>query len=140
MSDPHTNDESTRDTDPSELAPNHEEPSQMSDRAILVALLEEVRDGAKRLAAVEARLNGFDARLCKLEREVCELARRAHDADERLGKLLALTTTLAEELLEDRQRVVELETWRTKHERGNTHCVTCPNSAEESTVGVGGGG
>jgi chromosome segregation ATPase len=138
MSDQHMNDESTRDTDPSELVPNHGDPSKMSDRAILVALLEEVRDGAKRLDSVDARLNGFDARLCNLEREVCELSRRAHDSDERLGKLLELNTSLAEELLEDRQRVVALETWRTRHERGNTHCETCQNHSEPAAVGIGG--
>lgn len=54
--------------------------------------------------------------------------------------ILSLMRTFTDERLKDRQRIVSLEDWKVRHERGNEHCQSCPyHDKHESQIGAVGG-
>lgn len=86
--------------------------------------------GTRIAVAMRAKQDAFEAHISD---ELAEIRKQNES-------ILSLLQTLTDERFEDRQRVVSLEDWKVRHERGNEHCRTCPHHEEhESQIGAVGG-
>lgn len=86
--------------------------------------------GTRIAIAMRAKQDAFEAHI---RDELAEIRKQNES-------ILSLLQTLTDERFEDRQRVVSLEEWKARHERGNEHCKSCPYHDEhESQIGAVGG-
>ena len=124
----------TRDTDRSPPMPCDREVAAIGEAYAGLDAIKQYLDGAVRGQMPDVAETVFGALSRKIEEHDTETRRQLLDVRERLDTLIGLVTTLSEERMRDRQALVDFERWKTSHERGNSHCETCPYQPAETVA------
>lgn len=82
---------------------------------------------------LEGKLNGVEVDIAQSQAFERRTAKAFDEQNAKLDRIITMLEKRENYLLDINQKVVALESWRVRHERGNVHCEDCP-IAERAVV------